>query len=296
MTRIKFLGALAVAAITVVGIAFLPRSQGKNTETVNSKVEALVLANYAVEIIVPKHPAFSKLMAKNKPDKETPFSVFVDNKNDRAIASCSLKWEILQSNGQIATHFQTKTGTLEVVSEGGVAHLSEGIPARGNLLFSLTHSSTPDDQTSTAFRTSGGSYDVVRQLSDCVKVTVSIDGVLFVDGTYVGPDTNNYFELFRGQIDANRVLENEIDRLVSDGATPERIKNHLRKISNTQSSEVKIPSGEDAQYSFGKWMQQKRYATLLLLMTEKKGHQTVLDHVRAELTKPQIKLRKLSEN
>ena len=77
---------------------------------------------------------------------------------------------------------------------------------------------------------------------------------------------------------------------------PQAITNHLNKVANTQSSEVQIPSGEDPQYSFGKWMQRRGYAMTLLLIREKKGDQAFLDRVRTELSTPQIKMRKLTEN
>ena len=137
---------------------------------------------------------------------------------------------------------------------------------------------------------------MAAQLSNSAKVTVSIDGVLFVDGTYVGPDVNNFFELFRGQVEGDRDLTAEINRLVSDGTTSEAITNHLKKVTKTLSSEVQTPPGEDPQYSFGKWMQRSSYAILLLMLKEKRGDQAFLDRLRTELSKPQIKMRKLKED
>jgi hypothetical protein len=297
MTRVKFFGALAVVAVTIGAIAVVPRSQG-NTGTSKSRIEAVGLSKYGLDVIDPKHPAYSKLMAAKNPGPVSAFSVFVVNNGDQAITSCSLKWEIVLPDGQITTHFQTKTDTLETVVDGGIAHLNEGIGAKGNLLFSPTDSPSMDNHVTFGIgsRTGGGSSNIAAQLSNSVKVTVSIDGVLFADGTYVGPDTNNYFERFRGEIDASKELDGEIDRLLNDGATPQAITSHLNKVANTQSSEVQIPPGEDPQYSFGKWMQKRRYAILLLVMREKKGDQAVLDRVRTELSNPQIKLRKLKEN
>ena len=287
-----------MVAITIGGIAILPRSQGENNGTLTSKIETASLTKYGLEIVDPKHPEFSKLMAEKPSGPITAFSVFVANNNDKAIASCSLKWEMVLPNSQITTQFQTKTGNLGTISDGKLAHLMEGIASKGNLLFSLTESSSPDNQAGigSGFRTKGESSNITDQLLNIVKVRVSIDGVLFTDGTYVGPDTNNYFELFRGQIEANRDLDSEIEHLVNNGARTEAIMNHLKKLSNTQSSEVQIPAGEDSQYSLGKWMQKRSYAKLLLVMREKKGDQAVLDHVRAELSNPQIKLQKLKED
>jgi hypothetical protein len=298
MTQVKIFGALAALIILIGGISILPRSQGESAEGSTSKLEARSLTKYGLEVIDPKNPAFGKMRAENKSGSVTVFSVFVANKSDKAIATCSLKWEIVLPAGQTVTHFQTKTGTLETISDDKGVHFTEGIPAKGNLLFSLTDSSNPNSQSGTGvgFRTGGENPDITDQLSRSVKVTVSIDGVLFTDGTYVGPDTNNYFELFKGQIEADRELDSEVDQLVNSGAPPEAITKHLKKIANTQSNDVQIPPGEDPQYSFGKWMKKSSYARLLLLMREKKDDQAFLDRIRADLAKPQINLRKIKES
>lgn len=298
MDKRNLFGVLAAIVISVAAIAIIPRSQGRDTEASESKIEAVSLAQYGLEIIHPKHPAFGKLMAEKKLIPESPFSVFVANNSEQAISACTLKCEIVLRDGRTVTHFKSKTSALETVSEGGSARLTEGIAAKGNLLFSLTDSASTDkhNDTGIAFRTGEGDTNIINHLSDSLKVVVSIDGVLFVDGTYAGPDTNNYFELFRGQIEANRDLNSEIDRLVNDGAKPEAIINHLEKVSRAQSNEIEIPPGENPQYGFGKWMQKSGYARLLLVMRKKKGDQAVLDHARSELSKPQIKLRKLKES
>ncbi len=297
MTREKIFGALVVLAIAIAGIVFLPRSQGQ-TKTFNSQIEAVGLAKHGLEVIPPNHPKFSKLMTAKKPGPVAPFSVLVVNNSDRAVTSCTLKWEVVSPDGQTTIQFRTKVDPIETIYEGGIAHLNEGIAAKGNLLFSLTEISSRDNpsRTGTGFSMGGGGSNITAKLSASVKVAVSIDGVLFADGLYVGPDANNYFELFRGQVEADRDLASEIDRLVNDGATPETIANHLRKAAHTQSDEVQIPAGEDPQYSFGKWMQRRSYAAVLLLMREKNGDQPILDRVRAELRKPEIKLRKVKED
>jgi len=55
-----------------------------------------------------------------------------------------------------------------------------------------------------------GGVDKARQLSESVKVIVSIDGVLFADGTFVGPDSQGYFGSLKAEIDARRDLVEEI--------------------------------------------------------------------------------------
>lgn len=297
MTRTKLLGALAVLVITVGVVSFIPHSQGKNNEGSKSIIEAVGLPEYGLEIIGPKQPSFSKYMATEKKSvSETPFSVFLVNENDQALAACTLKWEVLMRDGRTVTHLRSKTGRLnETFSNNGQTYLAVGVAARGHLLFSLTNGSGIDNQAP-QFNTGGGGSNIAAQLSDSVKVTVSVDGVLFVDGTYAGPDSKNYFDRSQGQIEANRELATEVDQLITTRANPEDVMKYLAKVAQARSDDVQIPPDKTPEYCFGKWMEKTSYARLLLALGKAKGNQAIIDRVQAELSKPQIKLRRLKQS
>jgi hypothetical protein len=289
---------LAAIPIAVAAIAVIPRSQGEQIATSERKLEVVGLSAYGVEIVGSKDPTFSKLNPAKQSVGQSLTSVLVVNNSEQAIASCTVRWEILLRSGQTRSHFRTKTGSLDTVLEGGRVRLAEGIASRGTIPFSVTDSPSLESQESSGvnFRTGGGGAKITDLLSDSVKVTISVDGVLFVDGTFAGPDINNYFERSRGQLVAKRELAAEILQLISGGAGPEEITSHLKKVGAYQANDDQIPPGEDSQYALGKWMQKSTYARLLLLLDKEKGHQAVLDRVKAELDKPQITLRKLAQS
>src|SRR4030095_5940360 len=268
MTRMKLLGALAVLVAAVGVVAFTPYSQGKNNEGSKSIIEAVGLPEYGLEIIDPLQPSFSKYMATEKKSvSQAPFTVFLVNKNDQGLAACTLKWELLMRDGRTVTHLRSKTGRLnETISYNGQTYLAEGVAARGHLLFSLTNSSSTPQ-----FSTGRGGSNIADQLSDSVKVTVSVDGVLFVDGTYAGPDSKNYFDRSQGQIEAGRELATEIEQLISNRSNPEDVMKYLGKVAQTQSDDVQIPPGKTSEYCFGKWMEKTSYARLLLALRKAKG-------------------------
>jgi hypothetical protein len=298
MTIAKLFGASALVAITAVGMAFLPHGKEKTDQIPYSKIDTVGLTEYGVNIVDPGQPEFNSILRKQRVASAPPFSVFVVNNADQGIASCTLKWVILLSDGQIATHYFTKSGTLELAPDATPARLREGIPARGTLLFSPMTSSDPDDRAGagTGFRTGGGNPEISVQLFKSTWITVSVDGVLFCDGTYAGPDVNNDFELFRGQIEANRDLASEIDTMIGAGKKIEAVVRRLEKVANIQSNEVQPSAGEAPKYSLGRWMKRASYAHLLLAIREKKGEDAMLERVRAELNKPRIELRKLEPN
>lgn len=292
MTKTKLFGIVAILALSVGGIAVIPRSQGKDSD--KSKIEAVGLAEYGIEVIAPNHSAFTKLLAEKKAGPENPYLVAVVNNSNQGIASCTLKYELLLPDGQTITQYTTQTGGLETVFAGGTAQLTDAIAAKGNLLVSL--SDTPSPGQPRNFRTGGGSSNLTRQLADSVKVSVSINGLLFVDGTFVGPDDKNHFELFRGRAEANRELNTEIAQLINDGAKLEAIMKHLEKVANIKSSEVQLLPGETSEHSFGNWMQKTSHARGLLWLGKNKGEQALLERVRSELSIPEIKLRKLKDS
>jgi hypothetical protein len=196
MSIAKVFGASALIAVAAAVTAFLPHSQEKTDRSSNSKIETIGLAEHGIDIVDPSQPEFNSILRKQRVVTAPPISVFVVNNSDQDIAACTRKWETRLLDGQIVTHYFTKTGTLEIAPDATPARLEEGIPAGGSLLFSPMRSSGPDDRAGAAigFRAGGGSPGVSARLSKGTKITVSIDGVLFCNGTYVGEDVNNYFD------------------------------------------------------------------------------------------------------
>lgn len=288
MIRFILFGALAAVAITIIVVAVIPRSEGTSISL--PQVETTGLPEHRLMLIGPNDPTFYKLMAEKTSGAgiraAKPFSVFVVNNAARSVAACMVKWDVLQSDGRIITHSRANSGTLQIVPDGRSAHFSDDIVPNSNRLFSLIDSVEDSERQ---FRMGGGSPDLVRQLSESVKVTVSIDGVLFTDGLFVGPDTKNYFARLSAEIEANRDLNAEIAQLADTSVKPEAITNHLETLANGQLNVAQQSSGENLGYSIMK----KRYATRLLTMRKAKGDRAVLEFIRAEMSKPTVILRKL---
>jgi hypothetical protein len=292
MIRRIIISALVVLAFTAAVIVIIPKTKGISINP--PPIETVGLPDHGLILIGPKHPTFSKLLAENtsSEDKGTakPFSVFVVNNALQSIAACVVKWEVLLPDGQIATYIRSQRGSLEIVSDGQSSHFTEIIVPNGSLLNSLIE---PTNSSGRQIKMGGGGPDITRQLSDSVKITAFIDGVLFVDGTFVGPDSKNYFEQLRGEIEATRDLNIEIDRIVDTSTDPEAMKNYLETLAQTQPNDAQQTPGKDPRYSFWNSLRKKEYAKHLLLMRKTKGDKVVSEHVRAELSKPRVNLRKL---
>jgi hypothetical protein len=285
---LSVLGVLAVGVMTFLVIGVMPNRNGVTDNLAG--IETRGLPEHGVVIIAPAHPAYEELMSENL--KKTPgidvetfkrHSVFVVNNSGQSVAASIVKWELLQPDGRSVSHNRGHGSALTVVSNGKPAQLMEDIIPNGNQLFSLIELS---NNSNTRFRMGGG-IDIARQISESVKVSVSVDGVLFVDGTFVGPDTTNYFERLKAEAEARiEVMAQIAQALSGDSEAMKRIELLADgKLDGTQSAVGKGPS----EYQFMK----QRYAKPILASRKKLGDKAVLEGINAELSKPRVNLRKL---
>lgn len=285
--RLTIFGLLALAAIAIGVISVVPKSHGLSKSV--PKIEAFGLPEHGLSLVGPKDSAFEKLMAAHlqqtsltKMNTAEAVSVFVVNNNNQSVAACNVKFEVVSPDGQIVTHSRAHSATLTTVSDRAL--LMEDIGPRGNRLVSLLDLPPPGIHLST-----GGGSGIANQLSESTIVTASLDGVLFVDGTFVGPDTMNYFPRLRAEVEASTDLNTEIAKLMDNSVGPEAVINRIEAVAHTQLDGAPQPRGKDPNYL----MMRTRYASRLLGMRKARGDRVVFDFVRAEADKPHVSLRKL---
>ncbi|MEW6127375.1 MAG: hypothetical protein AB1757_10075 [Acidobacteriota bacterium] len=287
MFKLILVGTIIVIAVIV--IAVIPRTKGTTTQP--SKIETMSFSVDGVRLVSPNDSTFDKFIAE-KTDKGAvdSYAVYVVNQGARSVAACLLKWELAMPDGNVITHTRARKGSLEIIAEGQVSHFSDAIPPNGKLLFSLTDA---DPGGGRKIRMGGGGADINRQAAESVKITVSIDGILFADGTFVGTDSSNYFEALKGEVDAKSELNTEIARLADKVVNPDALLNHLEKYTKVTMESQQPSSSDNTRYSFWKQLEKKSYANRLQLMRRSKGDRFVVDFVKAEIGKPQIALRKI---
>jgi hypothetical protein len=288
-TALRVFGVLTAVAIVFLVIGGVYRTKGSP-----SKIQTLGLSEHGIEIIGPSEAAFDVLMSKqlqriNGADVNAlkNSSVFVVNKSPQAIAALSVRWELLQRDGQSIVHIVKYSGGLKVVSDAGPAHFSEDIAPNAHRLVSLLEDPNSSNK---GFRVNmaGGGIDKARQLSESVKVTVSVDGVLFVDGRFVGPDTRDFFGSLKAEIEARNEVFAEIARALNGDS--EAMK-RLERLAGGDSESMQM-SGDRNDSSDGQSVK-VRLARNTLAIRKDLGDQTVLKRINAELNKPRIELRKL---
>jgi hypothetical protein len=288
----RFFSVISIIALGVVVITLYDLISTPVVKTdILPNMETRSLSEHGIEIISPGHPTYSALMTDRlqkipNVDIETfkRSSVFIDNGSGRSIAALTVKWELLQPDGKSFVFSRGRGGALGVVSDGQSAHLMEDIAPKGNRLFSLLGFS---DDAHPRFNLRGNRGDIARQLSESVKVTISVDGVLFADGAFVGPDTNKNFEKYKAEAEAWTTMLTEVAEGLNGN---EEAMRRIELLAEGKLKGTKLPSGEDAsQYQ----MMMQGYARRILSIRARSGDKAVLDGINAELSKPRISFRKL---
>ena len=216
------LGMLAFGAViaTVMGVS----SKGRDHRSRLPTIETVGLPEHQIVLIGPTDQSFSNLLSQHlaksgasKVDQMAQYSVFVENRSQRSIAGLSTKWEVLNSDGRSLTRDSTFLAGLRVIANGEFAQLEEGLAIGSYRLISAAGVDDPSGRIriSTGGGKGGG---LLQRVKERVKVTVWLDGVLFVDGTYVGPDTLGFFERAKTNIESMRDVLEETRRALNGDA------------------------------------------------------------------------------
>ncbi len=214
--------------------------QGKPWE-INTNMAGLEISNnlqkYGIEIVgtsdVKFDAEFTKYLGNSEGDVSSilraakPLSIFIVNHSDKDVVGYTLQWEFSKSDGstEVVPQSMASPGvlmgmkTLDPAMEGKtslVARKGTGFfsfdksleailmkmnIARKNpeLSNSLIHNGFDDDLSKIE-------SNIDRLLSSSNKVSVSIDGIFFSDGTFIGDDKFFFFDLMRGGIEARKYL------------------------------------------------------------------------------------------
>ncbi len=150
-----------------------------------------------------------------------PFSVFIKNSGHRTIVAYMLVWQVLRSDGQVLTNATSysEPGILmgneiptdprfkhtQAIEPGTVRGFSwtGTISAEGNPRLGAANAKQSDQSQSFQPADAAAIRDqLTTELSQATDVTVSLDGVFFDDGEFVGSNTTGFFERIQAMVKA----------------------------------------------------------------------------------------------
>jgi hypothetical protein len=217
----------------------------KNAKTMSNLKAENNLQKKGVLLITPSDANFEAELATYlkgnqeivKPfiDAAKPFVVFVKNTSGKDIVGVSLRWEITKSDGSIqvspqdeSTPYLLMGGKTHAPAEQGGFNFSL-LPSNSAIFFSLNPLAQSTVRTESkraannrpSFLTNEirnqleeklakGQINSQRLSNESQNIAVSIDGIFFNDGTFVGEDKNNFYATTEALIRAQRDLTKEI--------------------------------------------------------------------------------------
>jgi hypothetical protein len=150
-------------------------------------------------------------------------SVMIVNRSSHAIAGYALQWQITTRQGNVLTHNQE---FLEPPAFDVGHRLHYGILPHTLVLvtpyfaWNETMLKGLEKATSTTKIPDEG---LSQKLENAASVSVSLDGVFYEDGEFVGADHSLFFEHTRHQLEAQRQIAEFLSRALSEGQSPESL-------------------------------------------------------------------------
>lgn len=293
---------LILVSALVIGLALSLTLATSKKEPAPVKVNVKDFPEHGISLIGPSDPAFAGLKAKltkTKSDSSSDMSsVFLKNTGSRAVVGYRIKWECVDGSGEVfgrdvsnitawiflhgeeSDHRRALGRAQEIIRPNSIWLIrSNGMarPVGGEV-----------DQASFDATESGedGEADTTEA---CRSVTVIADGIFFDDGTFIGPDTTDFFTEVKTQMDARYEILNEVQNDLKAGKKIDEIFRGLETIRDQQRVELGAsPSPDEFRAYF-----RRLFAQDILGMRELWGADKAVENVQLQLSRPWVKLRKL---
>jgi hypothetical protein len=254
---------------------------------------------HKVHLITPQDPSFDANVRrhfKNKTAEDLgPFSVFIQNSGSKMILAYALTWKIVRQDGQVITksHGYSEPELLmgnEEARTRGAKHTT-AIEKDDIKCFGWDSQIPPDDEDASAnqgasISKSAGKApnaalqnDPVRlrallaaQLTDATDITVSLDAVVFEDGTCIGSNSL-FFQQLQAAINAKVDLIRELGEGVQAKKSDEALAS-IEAASEAPDVEFSKDFSADDYYRFYR----KLYAAEITGLTHSFGKVNALPH------------------
>jgi hypothetical protein len=290
-----------VLVVTFTSVRRKEETAALKKETVQVKFRSKDFPEHGVTLVVPSDPAFADFKAKlagQLSSSGDSYSVFLMNTSSRAIVGYRIKWECVDSrgdtsatdvsnvvswiflHGEEAKRRAAVNRSQEVIKPGSTWLISFGAPAQP--VGSGGAEATFD---STEFAGSGQA----EPITGCVSVTAIADGIFFDDGTFVGPDTTDFFTEVSSQLDARYEILRGVQDDLAAGRRPDEIFRGLEMIRDRNRVRLGVSPTRDEYLAYFRNL----FAQDVLGTKELRGADTAIEEVQSLLSKPWVKPRKL---
>jgi hypothetical protein len=259
ITSIGLIVVLSAITIVTVSFIFGQSNRTKKTEAVDNSptnmrnfVAKNDLQKYGVEVISSTDSNFDSEFLKYVGGRDDllpaaaslkPLALFIKNNSSKEIVGISLRWKFADVEGKstVIPQSEANPGVLmgikpidpEMVGKTSLINKKEmkfftyfnDVAVHqiqlANLRFKNPSVAYPNSSDSRAGLSGASNLNSQKErlFANYVDFSVTVDGVLFNDGTFVGEDGNFFLDSLRGDIDARREILTSLEQAKSAGKT-----------------------------------------------------------------------------
>jgi len=300
MRKALFIIAVAIIAVIVSGFILT-----KNMKADQIRINSKDLSEEGLIIIKPSDPEFDQELSTITKDSRAelrdaleankPLCVILKNTGKHDAVLYALKWEFIKADGTVMpyTIFRGSPGAFEkttrTAEEEELMNSGYQVRAHSSRLISLD-SALSDFIYAIVNDRRGNNLDALykalsdylarpnkglaRLLDSTTSVTVSLDGAFFDDGTFVGPDTTNFF----ANVEAEFAAQRDVSEMVIQGVSEKRNSAEIAKQIEEIAKEPKLKRYDDPALNDHYNQFAKTYANDLLRVKEISGFGYMIEH------------------
>jgi hypothetical protein len=260
-----------------ITVTIVSQSPNKNVQNMKNLTTRNDLQNYGVEIIPSSSENFDYELKQYTGSKDSlislvesarPFAFFIKNNSPKEIVGVSLRWKFTDSNGRSVEIPQSEAnpgvlmgikpldprmaGKTSLINSGAIKFFTYFNDLIGHkIAFANMRFKNPSidykyqiDSGNTESDISNLNSQKVEYFSRYTDFSMSIDGIVFNDGTFVGADENFFFDTLNGDIQARKDILTALSEARSAGKKDANIlEDILAKTSNISANLEALRSG-----------------------------------------------------
>lgn len=301
-----------IFSVVILGSFLSGFALSRSSKTVNVKMHIKDVPQHNLRLIGPSDPSFDGRLREELKgesievvDTLKPFSVFLENKGAKTIVAYLIQWcftkpdgsnqyyrkavvnaQALMEGGILSSEVRRQAGQVEPNSAIFLSLLSPD--GSGILRTEVSPKEAEEFKQGKRFDQSSLLRRFSAQAEKYTEITVSLDAAFFEDGTFVGPDTTNFFEQTQAVVNAKRDFLNELAAGVSNSggnkdsfygrlretanqpiesldskSTPADFYNYFKKLSASEFLRMKDVQGDDKAIEMALRPTKQPWATLL---------------------------------
>jgi hypothetical protein len=230
-----------------------------------------------------------------------PYSVFVKNRNAKTVVACLLKGEMVRPNGTVKIETTGFVTLWRLMNQGASGIGEYSIKPEAAWFFSPSSIDINQDPSMAEAQVNPPSLEpsqermqteylrkLTERLRQYASITVSVDGVFFDDGTFIGPNSTHFFEMVEASRNARRDLFRGVGLEINKGRHLDEIFKSLEELA--RQSEVKLNQDSTSADFYSHY--KKRVAEEVLHMRQTAGDERTKEFMMEPLRKQWIELKK----